>query len=63
MFDKMKKIIIYSTIIAIPCGLALIAFKYFYNKSNGKEPSAEDVAVEIVTLLSKSFAFIKNIKK
>jgi len=63
MFSNIKKIILYSTIIAVPFGLIALVFKYFYSKSNGKDVSVEEMATEAISVIRKIINFFKTIKK
>lgn len=58
MFTKFKKIIIYSTVLALPLGLIAIVFKYLYNKHNGKDVSVNDVVSEGASLIKKVFKLL-----
>ena len=62
MFNSIKKIIFYSTVIAVPFGLVALILKYFFYK-DGKDTNIEDITSEAVAFFKKLVDFFKKIKK
>jgi len=63
MFSNIKKILIYSTVIAVPFGIIAIVIKYFYNKSSGKDASVEETIIEATAFIKKIVNFYTKVKK
>jgi len=60
MIVKLKKIIMYSVMIALPVGLIYIGAKYFFNKSSGSDVKPEEAVAEAVGFVKRVFKIVST---